>query len=64
MSIMIFKHEDSVLVSVAGFDNDIILSDWHDYWEEYDDLVELIHVAQLSLETPHEFIADKFKNLG
>ena len=58
ISVIIFKHEDSILLSVAGFDNDIFLSDWYGYWEEYDDLVELIHVAQLSLETPYEFIAD------
>lgn len=58
ISVIIFKHENSVLLSVAGFNNDIILSDWYGYWEEYDDLVELIHVAQLSLETPYEFIAD------
>lgn len=58
ISVIIFKHEDSVLLSVVGFDNDIILSDWYGYWGEYDDLGELIHVAQLSLETPYEFITD------
>lgn len=58
ISVIIFKHEDAVLLSVARIDNDIILSDWYGYWEGYNDLGELIHVAQLSLETPYEFITD------
>ena len=58
ISIILFKHEESVLLSVAGFDTDIILSDWYGYWENWDELGELIHVAQLSFETPYDFIAD------
>lgn len=58
LSVILFKHENSILISIAGFDSDIILSDWYSYFEQYDDLVQLIHVAQLSLESSYEFITD------
>lgn len=58
LSVVLFKHENSFLMSIAGFDNDIILSDWYSYFEKYDVFVQLIHVAQLSIESTYEFVAD------
>lgn len=58
ISVVLFNHDDAVLMSIAGFDNDIILSDWYQNYADYDNLVELIHIAQLSLKSSYEFITD------
>lgn len=58
ISIVLFNHNDDVLLSIAGFGNDIILSDWYLSDTEYESLVELIHIAQLSLKSSYEFISD------
>lgn len=58
ISIVLFSHDNAVLISVAGFNKDIILSDWYSNYVEYDNLVELIHIAQLSLKSSYEFITD------
>lgn len=58
ISIVLFNHNDCFLMSIVGFNNNIILSDWYKNGDEYDNLVELIHIAQLSFESTYEFIAD------
>lgn len=58
ISILLFKCENSILLSVAGVDEDIILSDWFHYFREYDQFIDLIHIAQLSINSIYEFMAD------
>ena len=58
LSVIIFKHEESILISISGVNTDVVLSDWYDYASDYDNLVERIPVVELSLESPDDFIND------
>lgn len=58
ISIVLFNHNDDVLLSIAGFGNDIILSDWYSNYAEYENLIELLHIAQLSFKSTYDFISD------
>lgn len=57
-SVILFSHEDKVILSVAGADDDIILSEWYDFFFDFDNLSDLLNVGQFSWNTAHEFIRD------
>jgi len=57
-NIVLFRHDDKVLVSVQGYDSDVYLSDWFDSEEQFDELVERIHACCMSYRSSKEFLSD------
>ncbi len=58
MSIVLFRHDDEVMVSIWGSGSDLILSDWYNVDTDYDSFVERLHIANFSLSSAKEFVSD------
>ena len=57
-SIVIFQHEESVMLSVTGLDNDIILSDWYDLFFDAEQIIDLLSIANYSHSSVREYLLD------
>lgn len=57
-NVILFRHEGKLLVSIQGFDSEIVLSDWFDEYTEFDVLVEKIHICNVSIATMRDYISD------
>lgn len=58
MSIVLFRHNDTLMVSILGSGPDLILSDWHNADTDCDSFIERLHIANLSLSSASEFVSD------
>lgn len=58
MSIVLFKHNDAVMVSIFGSGSDLILSDWYSVDTDHDSFIERLHIANLSLSSARKFVSD------
>lgn len=58
MSIVLFRHNDTVMVSIFGSSSDLILSDWYSVDTDYYTLIERLHIANLSLSSASAFMSD------
>lgn len=58
MSIILFKHDETLMLSILGYESDIILSDWYSIDTEYDILIERLHISNLSISSAREFVSD------
>lgn len=58
ISVILFYHDSNVMISVAGVDEDVILSEWYDFFYDFDDLTDLLNIGQLSIVSSHQFIID------
>ncbi|NLV51177.1 MAG: hypothetical protein GXY20_10860 [Clostridiales bacterium] len=58
MSIVLFMHNDTVMVSIFGSGSDLILSDWYSVDTDYDSFIERLHIANLSLSSARKFVSD------
>lgn len=57
-SVLLFKYNDEVMLSFAGFASDVILSDWYSVEKKYDYLVDVIHIVNMSLESARAYFYD------
>lgn len=57
-NVILFRHEGKLLISVQGFDSEIVLSDWFDEYTEFDVLLERIHVCNVSLSSVRDYVGD------
>ena len=57
-SVVFFKNRDQYLISFANKDQSHILSDWFDINIDYDEIVEKIDTANLSLESSIDYFSD------
>jgi len=57
-SILLTKHDDSVIVSLAGFGQGCILSDWYLMQDDYSALAERLDIINLSLSSAFDFFFD------
>jgi hypothetical protein len=57
-SVLLFKNNDNVMLSFTGFASDIILSDWYSIEEDFDQLVDIIHIANMSLLSARNYFFD------
>lgn len=65
-SIVLFLNNDKVLVSVAGFSNDIVLSDWYNPFDpiEYNFFIELMSAGYMSSNSIYDFYDDLIYSIG
>jgi len=57
-TVLLCKHEDKVLLSLAGYQQESILSDWYSIEGDYEDFVEKLHIANVSLKSAREYFFD------
>lgn len=55
VSIMLFKHDEEFMLSIAGYGEDAILSDWYSFDLGYDEFIEKIDIVNISIKTAKEF---------
>ncbi len=58
ISIILFRHNDAIMLSVIEYGSDVILSDWYNIYNDYDNLIERLHISNLSMSSIKEFVAD------
>ena len=61
-TIVLFKHENSILVSFMGYGQDVYLSDWFSADDEY--LIERMHISNVSINSPLRYYVDFVYNLA
>lgn len=57
-NVILFRHDNKVMLSVQGFDSDVYLSDWFDCEDDFEELTERIHIANISMKSIREFTID------
>lgn len=57
-SIILFRHNRKILLSMQGFDSDVYLSDWFDEEGDFDVLVNSIHICNMSLHSARDYFYD------
>jgi len=57
-TVILFKFNDNVMLSLAGYGEACILSDWYSAENDYNDLLERIHIVNVSLRSTREFFYD------
>ena len=55
VSVVLFRHDESFLLSIVGFEQDAILSDWYSIETEVDDFVEKIHIVNINIHSVKEY---------
>lgn len=63
-TVILAKHDDYVMLTLAGYGQGCILSDWYSQYADYDKLVELMHIANTSLKSVSEFFFDLIYNIA
>lgn len=58
MNIILFRHDGKLMLSMQGFDSDVILSDWYDEMTEIEQLTDRIDIANISLNSARDYISD------
>ena len=58
ISVILFYHDANVMISIAGVDEDVILSEWYDFFYDFDKLADLLNIGQFSISSSHQFIID------
>lgn len=58
INIILFRHDDKLMLSMQGFDSDVVLSDWYDEITEIDQLTEQIDIGNISLNSARDYISD------
>lgn len=58
ISVILFYLDANVMISIAGVDEDIILSEWYDFFYDFDKLADLLNIGQFSISSSHQFIID------
>ena len=57
-SIVFFENRGTYIISFADSKQSSILSDWFPVCADYDDVVNRIHIANMSLNSSHEYFED------
>lgn len=55
VSVMLFKHDEEFILSIIGFGQDAILSDWYPIETGCDDFIERIHIVNTSIRSVREY---------
>lgn len=58
VSIIFYKHNDYTMLSISGFGHQSILSDWFSLYDELDDLLDKLDVANFSIKSSKAFYID------
>ena len=55
VSVMLFRHDEAFILSIIGFGQDAILSDWYPIETGYDDFIDKIHIVNTSIHSVREY---------
>lgn len=58
INIILFRHDGKLMLSMQGFDSDMVLSDWYNEITEIDQLTERIDIGNISLNSARAYISD------
>lgn len=57
-SVVLFCHDNYVMLSVAGIGGDVVLSEWYDFFYDFEALADLLNIGQFSVSSAHQFAVD------
>lgn len=63
-TVILFKWENYVMLSIICENSECIMSDWYEVEEDYDCLVEKLHIANVSLKSARLYIEDLDYNIA
>jgi hypothetical protein len=63
-SVILFRWENYVMLSIICENSECILSDWYEAVDDYDCLVEKMHIANVSLQSARLYIEDLEYNVA
>ena len=58
VSIVFYKHDDYIMLSMSGFGHQSILSDWFSLYDELDDLLYKLDISNFSIKSSKAFYID------
>ncbi len=56
-SVFLFKHDENIMISIIGFQQECILSDWYSIYD-HDDLLDKLDILNVRLDTAKHFFFD------
>ena len=63
-TVCIFKCDDEVVLSIMGFGLKCILSDWYPIDDDFDELLDRLHVVNMSLDRDMDYFSDMVYSLA
>lgn len=63
-TVILFRWENYVMLSIICENSECIMSDWYEVEEDYDCLVEKLHIANVSLKSARLYIEDLDYNIA
>ena len=57
-TIVLFRHGDNFLLSMVGFGQKSILSDWYLIEDHFEEFIEKLHIANVSIKSAKEYFFD------
>lgn len=63
-SVCIFKCDDEVMLSFMGFGLKCILSDWYPIDDDFDELLDRLHIVNMSLDRDTDYFSDLIYSLA